>query len=68
MRLKRKTVFIHTNQSLITILYKKSTYFCRISDEPALIRNFLRNRRLRDKLLNEFVMVKKNFQLEREPE
>ena len=29
------------------ILYKKGTYFCRISDESALIRSFLRNGRVR---------------------
>ena len=38
----------HTNQPLIKSFYiKKWTYFCRISDESALIRNFLRNGRVR---------------------
>ena len=40
-------MFIHTNQPLIIILYKKGIYFCRISDELALIRNLLRNGRVR---------------------
>ena len=41
-------MFIHTNQSLITSFYtKKVPVFCRISDESALIRNFLRNGRVR---------------------
>ena len=49
MRLKRKrTMFIYTNQPLITSFYlKKVPIFCRISDELALIRNFLRNGRVR---------------------
>ena len=47
MRLKRKPMFIHTNQRLITSLYIKSYLFCRISDDSALIRNFLRNWRVR---------------------
>ena len=43
-------MFIHTNQHLMTsFFYKKVPIFCRISDESALIRNFLRNRRVRAK-------------------
>ena len=43
-------MFIHTNQPLITSFYiKKVLIFCRISDESALIRNFLRNGRVRVK-------------------
>ena len=35
MRLKGKTMFIHTNQSSTPSFYiKKSTYFCRMSDDP----------------------------------
>ena len=33
------------------ILYKKGTYFLRISDESARIRTFLRNGRVRGKLI-----------------
>ena len=42
VRLKRKkTMFIHTNQPLITSFYIKNVpIFCWISDESALIRNF----------------------------
>ena len=49
MRLKRKIMmFIHTNKPLITSFYiKKVPIFCRISNESALIRNFLRNGRVR---------------------
>ena len=48
MRLKRKKVFIHTNQPLITSFYiKKVPIFSRISDESVLIRTFLRNGRVR---------------------
>ena len=49
MRLERKIkMSIQTNQPLITSFYiKKVRIFCRISDESALIRNFLRNGRLR---------------------
>ena len=54
MRPKRKKMFIYTNQPLITSFYIKSTYFCRISDESALIRNFLRNGRVRVKEDQEF--------------
>ena len=39
-------MLIHTNQPLVN-LYKNGTYFCQISDESALIRNFLRNGRVR---------------------
>ena len=47
---ERKTMFIHTNQPLITSFnIKKLPIFCRISDESALIRNFLRNGRVRVK-------------------
>ena len=42
-------LFIHTNQPLITSFYiKKVPIFCRISDESAPIRNFLRNGRVRE--------------------
>ena len=43
MRLKwKRTMFIHTNQPSITSFYlRKIPIFCRISDESALIRNFL---------------------------
>ena len=45
---REKTMFIHTNQPLITSFYiKKVPNFCRISDKPAVIRNFLRNGRVR---------------------
>ena len=48
---REKMMFIHsefrTYQPLITSFYIKNTFFCRISDESALIRNFLRNGRLR---------------------
>ena len=48
MRLKgKKTMFIHFYQPLITILYRKVPISNRISDESALIRNFLRNGRVR---------------------
>ena len=49
MRLKRKkTMFILTNQPLITSFYiNKAPIFCRISDASALIRNFLCKRRVR---------------------
>ena len=41
-------MFIHTNQPLITSFYiKKIPIFRRISDESALIRDFLRNGRVR---------------------
>ena len=42
MRLERKrTMFINTNQPLITSFYiKRYLFFCRISDESALIRTF----------------------------
>ena len=41
-------MLIHTNKPLITLFYtKKIPIFCRISDESALIRNFLRNGRVR---------------------
>ena len=44
-------MFIRTNQPSITSFYiKKLPIFCRISDESALIRNFLRNGRVRGKL------------------
>ena len=40
-------MFIHTQQPLITSFYIKNIpIFCRISDESALIRNFLRNERV----------------------
>ena len=39
-------MFIQTNQPVVTSFYK-GTYFCRISDESALIHNFLRNGRVR---------------------
>ena len=43
-------MFIHTNQPLITSFYiKNEPMFCRISDESVLIRNFLRNGRVRGK-------------------
>ena len=39
-------MFIYTNQPLITSFYiKKEPIFCRISDESALIRNFLQQAR-----------------------
>ena len=43
MRLKRKTMFIHTNQPLIISFYIKRYLFFRISDASALIRNFMHN-------------------------
>ena len=44
-------MFIHTNQPLITSFYfKKVPIFCRISDESAVIRNFLRYGRVRHNL------------------
>ena len=46
---EKKTIFIHTNQPSITLFYKKIPSFRRISDESALIRNFLRNARVRGK-------------------
>ena len=49
MRSKRKTMFIHTKQLSITSFNLKKYLFCRISDESALIRNFLRNGRVRGK-------------------
>ena len=53
-------MFIHTNQPLITPFYiKEVPIFCRISDESALIRNFLRNGRVRVKP-KELVMMTKN--------
>ena len=40
-------MFIHTNQPLVTSFYiKKIPIICRISDESALIGNFLRNGRV----------------------
>ena len=42
-------MFIHTKKPLITSFYIKNTYFCRISDESALFRNFLRNERVKVK-------------------
>ena len=43
-------MFIHTNQPLITSFsIKKVPNFCRISDESAFVRNFLRNGRVRVK-------------------
>ena len=43
-------MFNHTNQPLITSFYiRKLPIFCRNSDESALIRNFLRNGRVRVK-------------------
>ena len=48
MKLKRKrTMFIQTNQLLITSFYIKRSLFCRISDQSALIRTFLRNGHVR---------------------
>ena len=48
---EKKTIFIHTNQPLITSFYiKKIPIFCRISYESALIRNFLRNGRVRGEI------------------
>ena len=45
---EQKNDFFHTNQLLITSFYiKKQPIFCRISDESALIRNSLRNGRVR---------------------
>ena len=44
-------MFIHTNQPLITSFYMKKNYFCKISYESALICNFLRNGRVRVKIL-----------------
>ena len=39
--IENKTMLIHTNQPLLTSFYTvKGSYFCRISDESALIRNF----------------------------
>ena len=41
-------MFIDTNKPLITSFYIKTVpIFCRISDDSALIRNFLRNGRVR---------------------
>ena len=56
-------MFIHTKQPLITSFYiKKGTYLCQISDESALIRNFLRNRRVRRKPIGR-VRVKGPFNM-----
>ena len=45
---REKKMFVHTNKPLITSFYiKKVPIFCRINDESALIRNFLRNGRVR---------------------
>ena len=44
MRLKiEKKMLVHTNQPLIISFNIKNGTFCRISDQSALIRNFLRN-------------------------
>jgi len=40
-------MLINTNQPLITSFHKKVPIVCLISDESALIRNFLRNGRVR---------------------
>ena len=58
MRVKRKrTMFIHTSQPLITSFYEKKVLIdCRISDESTLIRNFLRNGRVKGKDL--LVMIR----------
>ena len=61
-------MFIHTNQPLITSFYiKKVPNFSRVSDESALIRNFLRNGRVRGKPIGRVrlkfrVNQKTNFQ------
>ena len=48
MRLKKKNdVYSHQPIFNQIILYKKVPIICRISDESALIRNFLRNGRVR---------------------
>ena len=47
-------MFIHTNKPLITSFNLKKDFFCRISDESALIRNFLRDVRVKG-LLNLFL-------------
>ena len=39
---RKRTMFIHTNQPLIISFYIKKVPLCRISDESALIRTFLR--------------------------
>ena len=50
MRLMRKNdVYSHLPAFNHIILYKKEPIFCRISDKSALIRNFLRNGRVRVK-------------------
>ena len=55
-------MLIHTNQPLITSFYmKKVPIFCRISDESALIRNFLRNGRVRVRKYYFFSVRKFNF-------
>ena len=65
-------MLIHTNQPLITSFHiKKVLIFCRISDESALIRTFLRNERVRVKpspkdypfyeLLSRFWLKSENF-------
>ena len=47
---RKKTMFIHTNQPLIKSFFiKKVPILCRISDESALIRYFLRKGRVRVK-------------------
>ena len=47
-RLKRKNYFFHTHRPLITSFYiKKVVIFCQISDKSAMLRNFLRNGRVR---------------------
>ena len=54
-------MFIHTNQPLITLFYiKKVPILCKISDESALIRNFLRNGRVEGKPIGR-VRVNKKF-------
>ena len=51
-------MFIHTNQLLITSFYIKRYLFCRISDESALIRNFLSNGCVRGLKSEIFVFVR----------
>ena len=64
---RKRTMFIHTNQPLIKSFYtKKVPIFCRITDELALIRTFLRNGRNNNKLTSRAVSdfgrtTEKNF-------
>ena len=53
---REKTMFIHTDQPLITYIWKRNL-FCCFRDESALIRNFLCNGRV---IVNNTSIIKKN--------